>query len=299
MNGIEVVREYKGTYSNWVYVLYSYKIKNRTTIKIKLKNGISMTVPHEMVFFIKELSRINKSQSGFEFDSCNGVFTFPYFGKIIKVKFYESGKFNGEFTSFLGDYDFLEPIEGNTVIDIGANIGDSSIWFAIKGASKVIALEPYRWSYNMALKNIKINNLFDKVTILNAGYGSTGEIELEDLITNVGTELKEHKGGIKTQLFTLKNILNRSDFVIDGDLLLKMDCEGCEYNLLNEEPDTLRMFKRIIIEYHYGYEKLITKLKDCNFDVNYTKPHKWYDIDGNRNLVQGYIYAKQINGMST
>ena len=292
---MKVVWEYKRVYSNWAFVLYSYKIKNKKTIKIKLRNGISLTVPREMVFFIKELSRTNKLRNGFEFDSYNGVLTFSYSGKLIKMKFYESDKFNGEFASFLGDYDFLEPIEGNTVLDVGANIGDSSIWFAIKGASTVIALEPYRWSFNMAMKNIEINNLFERVTILNAGYGPTGEIELEDLITNIGTELKEYKGGIKTRLFTLKDILSKNEFVINGDLLLKMDCEGCEYNLLNEEPDTLRMFKRIIIEYHYGYEKLIAKLKDCNFDVNYTNPHKWYDKDGDRNLVQGYIYAKQIN----
>ena len=295
MNRMKAVGEYKGAYLNWAFVLYSYKIKNKKTIKIKIRNGNTLTVPPEMVYFIKELSRINSSQNGFEFDSYNGILTFPYSGKIIKMKFYENGKFNGEFASFLGDYDFLKPIEGNTVIDVGANIGDSSVWFAIMGASAVIGLEPYRWSYNMAMKNIEINNLSGRVVILNAGYGPTGEIELEDTITNIGTELKEHKGGIKTPLFTLKNILNRNKSIINGNLLLKMDCEGCEYNLLNENPDTLKMFKKIIIEYHYGYEKLIAKLKDCNFDVKYTEPQKWYDKENNHNLVQGYIYAKQTN----
>ena len=189
MNRIKVVWEFKRAYSNWVFILYSYKIKNKKTIKIKLRNGNSLTVPLEIVFFIKDLSRISKSQDGFEFDSYNGVFTFPYSGKIIKMKFYEKGKFNGDFASLLGDYDFLEPIDGNTVIDIGANIGDSSVWFATKGAFKVIGLEPYKWSYNMAMKNIEINNLIDKVIILNAGYGQSGEIALEDTVTDIGTEL--------------------------------------------------------------------------------------------------------------
>jgi FkbM family methyltransferase len=295
LNKIKALLDYKRTYTNWPSIALYSMIKNKKTIKIKLRNGNSLNVPREMVFFIKDLSRINKSQYGFEFDSYNGVLIFPYSGKIIKMKFYENGKFNGESASFLGDYNFLEPIEGNTVIDVGANIGDSSIWFAIKGASTVIGLEPYKWSYNMAMKNIEINNLSDRVAILNAGYGSNGEIELEDIITNTGTELKEYKGGIKTPLLTLKDILNRNELGIKGNFLLKMDCEGCEYNLLNEEPSTLKMFKKIIIEYHYGYEKLDRKLKDCNFDVNYTEPHKWYDRDGDRNLVQGYIYAKQTN----
>ena len=72
-------------------------------------------------------------------------------GINLKMKFYQNGRFNGEFTSFLGDYNFLMPIKGNTVIDIGANIADSSAWFAVNGASKVIAFEPYKWSYKMAL----------------------------------------------------------------------------------------------------------------------------------------------------
>ena len=94
---------------------------------------------------------------------------------------------------------------------------------------------------------------------------------------------------------TLQEILNTNKLVINGDLLLKMDCEGCEYNLLHEETKTLKLFKRIVIEYHNGYEKLYTKLKECNFDVKYTEPRKFYDKDTDRNVILGYIYAKQIN----
>ena len=42
--------------------------------------------------------------------------------------------------------------------DVGANIGDSSIYFALKGAKKVIALEPLPANYEMAVKNIELNN---------------------------------------------------------------------------------------------------------------------------------------------
>ena len=295
MNKITAILEYKRTYANWVSVLYSL-IKKEKTIKVRLRNGNSLNnISVGMVNFIHDLSKNNKSQNGFEFNSSSGIFTFLYSGKMIKMKLYENGKFNGEFASCLCDYDFLEPIQDNTVIDVGANIGDSSVWFAVKGASTVIGLEPYRYSYNMAMKNIEINNLICKVVILNAGYGPTGEIELEDKITNVGTELKEYRGGIKTNLFTLKDLLNMNDLVIEGELLLKMDCEGCEYNLLNEEVDTLKKFKKIIIEYHYGYEKLVSKLKECNFDIKYTEPYEWYHKETGRNLISGYIYAKQIS----
>ena len=76
------------------------------------------------------------------------------------------------------------------------------------------------------------------------------------------------------------------------EAVLKMDCEGCEYNLLNEDRDTIRRFKRIQIEYHYGYEELYNYLKDNNFDVKYTEPRSVYNsYASNPNMKVGYIYT--------
>ena len=77
-------------------------------------------------------------------------------------------------------YNFLK-VEGKTrPIDIGANIGDSSIYFAAKGAKKIIALEPFPKNNNLARKNIELNNLSDKITLLSAGCsGKKGIITLD------------------------------------------------------------------------------------------------------------------------
>ena len=96
----------------------------------------------------------------------------------------------------MGDYKFLEPIKGNTVIDIGANIGDSTVYFAIKEARTVLALEPYKYSYNMLVENIRINDLKNVITI-NAGYGKDGIIELEDIVTNVELCLKNIREALR------------------------------------------------------------------------------------------------------
>ena len=294
---LESVLEYKKAYKNWVYVILMVELNktnliNKKLIKIKIRDGDTINIPKEMVLFIKDLINSNNISNGFKFDSTQGTLTFPYMGINLKMKFYQNGRFNGEFTSFLGDYTFLMPIKGNTVIDIGANIADSSACFAVNGASKVIAFEPYKWSYKMAIENIEMNNLNDHIVMLNAAYGPDGEIEIEDSITDVGTVLKEFKGGIKTPMLTLKSILMQYyDNDTDGDLLLKMDCEGCEYNILNEEESTLSRFNKILIEYHNGYENLLEKLKKCGFSVKYTKPHTCYDEITKRTLIQGYLYA--------
>ncbi len=41
-----------------------------------------------------------------------------------------------------GEYGVLD-VSGKVVIDVGASIGDSAIYFALKGARKVIAIEPH------------------------------------------------------------------------------------------------------------------------------------------------------------
>ncbi len=56
-------------------------------------------------------------------------------------------------------YEWLDA-KNKVVVDIGANIGDTAIYFSkIKKARKVIAFEPYPYSYKLAEENIKINKL--------------------------------------------------------------------------------------------------------------------------------------------
>ena len=79
-----------------------------------------------------------------------------------------------------------------------------------------------------------------------------------------------------------------------------MDCEGCEYNLVNEDKDVLDRFSQMQIEYHYGPKKLVEKLRNSGFDVKYTEPKKSYNAQlENPNLCSGYIYAtKRVQDIS-
>jgi len=289
---IENIIDYRRAYKNWIKIGYHLLVKKSQLITIQLRNREKLTVPIEISYFIAKLIKMGKSHGDFRFDLISGIFTFPYHKKNVRMKFYANNRFNGEFSSFLGDYDFLQPIKDNTVIDIGMNIGDSAVWFAINDASFVIGLEPYKNSYEMAITNVEINDLREKILPLNAGYGRDGIIEVEDKVSDVGNVLEERKGGIKIPLLSLSKLLEEYRDNISGELLLKMDCEGCEYNILEENKETLRQFKRIIIEYHNGYERLKKYLEECGFICSITGPHKWYDETTKRNLVQGYLYAK-------
>ena len=187
------------------------------------------------------------------------------------------------------DYKFLN-VDNENVIDIGANIGDSPIYFALNNANKVIALEPYPYSYNIALKNIKTNKFEDNIILLNAGYGKDGIIYIDPNFKNTtGSNLKNVQNGKELKTISLKTLLNTYNI---ESAVLKMDCEGCEYNILNEDNDILRRFKRIQMEYHYGYEKIKNKLEEAGFTVKYTKPKKKYNTSATKsNMETGYIFG--------
>jgi hypothetical protein len=71
-----------------------------------------------------------------------------------------------------------------------------------------------------------------------------------------------------------------------------MDCEGCEYSILYEDNNTLRQFKRIQMEYHYGYEKIKNRLEEAGFTVKYKKSKKSPTKNSeNYNMETGYIFA--------
>jgi len=67
----------------------------------------------------------------------------------------------------LPDRDWLD-VKGKRVLDVGASIGDTAVYFALRRATEVVAFEPYPFPYVFALKNIEVNGL-KNVKVINAG----------------------------------------------------------------------------------------------------------------------------------
>ncbi|MEM3830012.1 MAG: FkbM family methyltransferase, partial [Conexivisphaerales archaeon] len=131
----------------------------------------------------------------------------------------------------------------------------------------------------------------DKIEIINAGYGEDKKIKIDtSFIPDNGSDLRESENGPDINLYSLKTLMSK--YNIDSGIL-KMDCEGCEYNLLNEDDETIKKFSMIQIEYHYGYEKLVNKLNELGFECKYTGPKKNYNRSANKMMISGYIFAKR------
>jgi len=52
--------------------------------------------------------------------------------------------------------------------------------------------------------------------------------------------------------------------------LLKLDCEGCEYSVLNSFSD-FDVIDSIVLEYHNGVQNLPSLLKSHNFEISIEK----------------------------
>jgi FkbM family methyltransferase len=126
-----------------------------------------------------------------------------------------------------GEYELLNVV-GRVVVDVGAYIGDSAIYFALKGAKRVIAVEPYPNAYAEMLENIRLNNLENIITPINAGLASKPGKICTKKVGVYATYNIYHKPGDcpnAVPAMTLNEIISR--FVINPDnAALKMDCEG-------------------------------------------------------------------------
>lgn len=165
-----------------------------------------------------------------------------------------------------GTYENL-PLKNTTVIDIGACTGDSSIYFAIHGAKKVIAIEPYPKNFQMLKKNVEVNNFSEIINPKLAGCSSkSSQITIDpDYNSSMRSHLQEFEMGVDVPLITLSDIL-KTEKISNG--ILKLDCEGCEYDaIMNSPNELLKKFSHIQIEYHDGYNNLKKKLEECGFFV--------------------------------
>jgi FkbM family methyltransferase len=149
-----------------------------------------------------------------------------------------------------GEYNALNA-NGKTVVDVGAYVGDSSIYFALRGAKRVIAIEPHPTAFKEMLDNIRLNNLEYVIVPINAGLASKqGKICIgeTDVSRTAGLYYRSDKYGGEIPAITLSELIKK--YGVGYDAVLKMDCEGCEYDIILNDYQSVKIFNELIFEYH-------------------------------------------------
>jgi FkbM family methyltransferase len=146
-----------------------------------------------------------------------------------------------------------------TIIDVGANFGVFAVWAARRyHPTRLVCVEPSAEAVAILREALHLNGLADATVVAAACAGKSGSAPLYSRGEQVMNSLfaRDNYGSSFRPLADVRTIslddlfrdcgLNRCD-------LLKIDCEGAEYEiLLAASTSTLASVQAIVLEYHLG-----------------------------------------------
>lgn len=270
----------------------------QTNFQFKIFKGLLIKKLLNVIFNVQQRSaKFSLLTQNLDWKDCikeNGeVMVISVNNQLLKIHGWHTTSFAN---IFCGGVHSILPVKNKIVLDIGANIADSSLYFAINGANKVIAVEPFTKNCELAKKNINQNNFKETIILLQAavtnGMEDNGSINIDpNYVGNAtgnskpykrGNNLQSLNSGFSIPSYTVEKILTKFDV---DDCVLNLDCEGCEYDIINHSSkNVIHKFSHMFVEYHKGYDDLKKKLEDYDYSVT---------IDPTSNKTHGYLYAKR------
>ncbi len=290
---IQVAKRNLGLTGMLKVIMLRFGILKRIEVRFKGKS-FDLSMQNFQDFWRDEVSTYNGNRIRFTGNTAR----FSYKGKSVTFIINKDKRVIAQTGVLINEQFFSEQysfndIRGKDVVDIGANIGDSPIYFALNGAKSVYAYEPFPYIYEIAKKNISMNRLEDVITLNNEAIGGKSAyasfprkyIDGSASIRN----LKKRSSMKKIHIITLDSVVKKYGL---KNALLKSDCEGSEYIIFMKSNDeTLHSFDEIIIEYHYGYLKLRARLEKAGFRTEVSRPTKMLHADGSKASYAGIMHA--------
>jgi len=165
--------------------------------------------------------------------------------------------------------------EPRRIVDAGAFVGDSTLFFALKYPRALIhAYEASPRAFALAQTNIIINNIEDRVRLFNEALsGRDGFVEFLDSFSTTAhlstISFKAETGRlVRVPAVSLHAVLSRIGHID----LLKVDIEGSEYLVFrNFGEQEAKKIKSILIEIHRvnGSWKAAERLKEKLLSLGY------------------------------
>jgi FkbM family methyltransferase len=209
-------------------------------------------------------------------------------------------------------YSFFGTLKGEFIVfDVGFNIGAAAIYFSLyNNVSKVYGFEPFPETLELGRQNLLLNpKIKEKVRIFEFGLSDKNKKKKilydkerkPDISTFHENKKNFNKNVINPErLSKCKKIsikLKKASNVIFNILkkqshkkvLLKIDCEGAEYEILPDlyQNKVLEKVDAVILEWHHndGGQELKNILLKSGFKTI---------IHDDLNKMTGFIYAKKI-----
>lgn len=219
---LELISQYSITFTNWYSVMLDIYF-HREKIKCKLRNGqVLYLKPNEVVLLAGiRITELNEDSVKFQFK-----------GREIYLKGWKLSDPGDSFSDY-----WRINVAGNRVLDIGAGIGDSPIYFSITGAKEVVAVEIDKRKVELMRDNLKVNGI-NNVTIVDKGVGvkdSDNIISWPKLVSLYGP--------------------------FD---VAKIDCDGCERII----APYIKEIRELLIEWDNDYQDIVSSLSKNGYIVN-------------------------------
>jgi FkbM family methyltransferase len=181
--------------------------------------------------------------------------------------------------SIVNENAFLDPYLGSgfvsigtdaIVVDVGANIGDFTVQAARRcPKGRVIAIEPVKDAGEMIEMQARLNGL-DNVTWICAALSGTDGMSAPKRSNSIYATASASAGPVHTA--TLSRLV--ADLALDRIDLLKLDCEGDEWDILPASDAVLPIVRQLCMEFHcergWTPQKLAEWLQNRGFEVTHT-----------------------------
>lgn len=158
-----------------------------------------------------------------------------------------------------------KPADGDTFVDIGANIGLMTIHALQNGPfARAVAVEPDPWNRSVLRKNLEMNRLTDRVEIIAKAVSDTsGMLPLHQDAKNLGAHSLEPgfslspTASLDVQIDRLGNMLAEVGCEPADIGMIKIDVEGHEFAVLAGMADLLRQVQPpIMIEATFDADEM-------------------------------------------
>ena len=195
------------------------------------------------------------------------------------------------------EYSFGLPFYPKVILDAGANIGATSVYFANNyPEAKIVAVEPEQANFAMLIKNARqYSNI---IPIHAALWNRDGEISIEDPAPGSGAHgewsyvAREGRSGTMVRAITIRTLM--SELNIEAFDLVKIDVEGAEHEVF-ESPNWLCGTQCLMIETHDRFRPGCSEKVDlamCGFSRSFRGETTFYVRGQNYEALRSMLAPK-------
>ncbi len=196
---------------------------------------------------------------------------------------------------------WIDLIPQNSIVwDVGANVGLYSVYAAKHRNCKIYAFEPSVFNLELLARNIFLNKLQDKITIIPISLSDKlDENTFQMTSTNWGGALSTFGAGIDQfgnqfrEVFEYKTIGVSMDeaikqFNLQYPQYLKIDVDGIEHFILKGGADVLKNVNSVLIEINEEYNEQLNECQKYLLSAGLSLHKKCY-IDSTSQFNQWWV----------